>query len=299
MNFDFSKAIEWFESTGFYKDLLSKLPTPLNNPVLCGIILIVILIFIVFSVIEHINNYRIRRRIKKKNREYEEKRIDDKIKAAEEKEQSKDMEKYLQFMMMAQMQNMTSMQNLSFDQWKRQSEEGSLPQPEPITKEEPIVKLDAITGLFNETAFTSALENYETSELSIITISINRAKKGHLSESDILKTVADMMCEVWGKNKCYRTGNAEFTAISTKEYRRSIEKDIHTFKDFLGDLSAIVAVGLADASDVEGRATADKIRKASVCAMCTDRQSSKKKTEDSMPVEVTGLAHIVKKLEKE
>jgi len=116
----YTKIIEWFESTGLYRDLLSKLPSPLNNSVFSGIVVIILLVIAVISLVDAINMARIRRRIKKKNRAYEEKKLDEKLKAEEEKSQNKEIEKCLQMMMVTQMQNMTSAQEALADQVKRE-----------------------------------------------------------------------------------------------------------------------------------------------------------------------------------
>ena len=105
---DFTKVIEWFEATSLYKDLLSKLPEPLNNSVFAGIVLLILGILVIWSIADYIGSVRIRRRIKRKSREYEEREIENKLKAAEEKAQNDEINKCLQVMMVTQMQNMVS-----------------------------------------------------------------------------------------------------------------------------------------------------------------------------------------------
>lgn len=118
----FEQYINWFENLSFYKDYLSRFPEPLNNPVFLSALAIFLAVSLISSLINHISSWRFHRRIKAKNRRLEEEKLNQKIReAAEIRERNKDSElfnTYMRFIMMAQMQNMSSLTNLTFEQWQ-------------------------------------------------------------------------------------------------------------------------------------------------------------------------------------
>lgn len=118
----FEQYINWFENLSFYKDYLSRFPEPLNNPVFLSALAIFLAVSLISSLINHISSWRFHRRIKAKNRRLEEEKLNQKIREdAEIRERNKDSElfnTYMRFIMMAQMQNMSSLTNLTFEQWQ-------------------------------------------------------------------------------------------------------------------------------------------------------------------------------------
>lgn len=118
----FEQYINWFEKLSFYKEYLSRFPDPLNNPVFLSALAIFLAVSLISSLINHISSWRFHRRIKAKNRKLEEEKLNQKIReAAEIRERNKDSElfnTYMRFIMMAQMQNMSSLTNLTFEQWQ-------------------------------------------------------------------------------------------------------------------------------------------------------------------------------------
>lgn len=118
----FEQYINWFENLSFYRDYLSRFPEPLNNPVFLSALAIFLSVSLISSLINHISSWRFHRRIKAKNRRLEEEKLNQKIReAAEIRERNKDSElfnTYMRFIMMAQMQNMSSLTNLTFEQWQ-------------------------------------------------------------------------------------------------------------------------------------------------------------------------------------
>lgn len=118
----FEQYINWFENLSFYKEYLSRFPEPLNNPVFLSALAIFLAVSLISSLINHISSWRFHRRIKAKNRKLEEEKLNQKIReAAEIRERNKDSElfnTYMRFIMMAQMQNMSSLTNLTFEQWQ-------------------------------------------------------------------------------------------------------------------------------------------------------------------------------------
>ena len=149
MNFSFEGIITWFETTALYREVISRLPAPLNNSVFSGIVIIVLIVFVIISLIDRIKEAKIRRRIKKKNRQYEEKKLDEALRQSEEVSQNRAMEKYLQFMMMVQMQNAMSLQGMSYDQWKKEVYENE--HFKPFFDGDNMPNIDTIAEFLNKT----------------------------------------------------------------------------------------------------------------------------------------------------
>ena len=119
MEADFYKAyIEWFESQVIYREYVSKFPEPFCNPAFASALALVAILFLLVSMWEHLRNWRIRKRIKRKNRELELKQLEMRMREEEQRKRVAEMEEYMRFMMLAQMQNMTSLMGLSFEQWR-------------------------------------------------------------------------------------------------------------------------------------------------------------------------------------
>ena len=77
---------------------------------------------LVSTIVNHIISWRFYRRIKAKNRKLEEEKIDRKLQEAEEEKWKKNenelFRNYIKFVMMAQIQNMDSLKNITFEQWQ-------------------------------------------------------------------------------------------------------------------------------------------------------------------------------------
>lgn len=114
----YKEYVEWFEALDFYQEYMSKFPEPFNNPAFASAVVLVIMFFLFMSVFEHLRNWRIRKRIKRKNRELELKRLEIQMKEEDHRKRVSEMEEYMRFMMMAQMQNMNSLLGMSFEQWR-------------------------------------------------------------------------------------------------------------------------------------------------------------------------------------
>ena len=140
----FEQYINWFENLSFYKEYLSRFPEPLNNPVFLSALAIFLAVSLISSLINHISSWRFHRRIKAKNRKLEEEKLNQKIReAAEIRERNKDSElfnTYMRFIMMAQIQNMSSLTNLTFEQWQhamsKSTEVVSVVEEAPVTRPE-------------------------------------------------------------------------------------------------------------------------------------------------------------------
>lgn len=119
METDFYKAyMEWFESLALYQEYVSKFPEPFCNPAFASALALAAILFLLVSTWEHFRNWRIRKRIKRKNRELELKHMEMQMKEEEQRKRVAEVEEYMRFMMLAQMQNVTSLMGLSFEQWR-------------------------------------------------------------------------------------------------------------------------------------------------------------------------------------
>ena len=114
--------LDWFEHLKLYQEYLSKLPEPFNHSILLSILFLCLMFTLVSTIVNHILSWRFYRRIKSKNRKLEEEKIDRKLQEAEEEKWKKNenelFRNYIKFVMMAQIQNMDSLKNITFEQWQ-------------------------------------------------------------------------------------------------------------------------------------------------------------------------------------
>ena len=114
--------LDWFEHLKLYQEYLSKLPEPFNHSILLSILFLCLMFTLVSTIVNHILSWRFYRRIKAKNRKLEEEKIDRKLQEAEEEKWKKSenelFRNYIKFVMMAQIQNMDSLKNITFEQWQ-------------------------------------------------------------------------------------------------------------------------------------------------------------------------------------
>ncbi len=160
----FDSFVLWFADTSFYEKYVSQWPAPLNNVSFDATILIILLIIAVKAVIDAIQSYFFHQRLKAKQRRNRELELDRAIKEKEKSDENELLSQYMKFMMIAQMQNMTSVQGLSFDAWKQMKTEAEnkglvkeaakdtepepkkeavepiVPKPEPIAASEPVIE---------------------------------------------------------------------------------------------------------------------------------------------------------------
>jgi len=114
----------WFENLDIYQEWMKNLPEPLNNAAFASAVFLGAAIFLLTAVVNRIllvrwnaRQRRARRRMEEQRRqEMEEQRERDRH-SREDREQ---MDLYLRFLMTAQMQNFTSLQGITFGQWKSQ-----------------------------------------------------------------------------------------------------------------------------------------------------------------------------------
>lgn len=119
----YEKYITWFVSQDLYSDYLSDLPEPMNNPVFLSIAFAVIVIAVVIGVFDWFRGKLYHMNYRKKQHELDERRLQREMneeKRAQATARRDDMwDKYMQFMMLVQTQKMTSLYNLSYDQFLR------------------------------------------------------------------------------------------------------------------------------------------------------------------------------------
>ena len=135
MDLDYQGFVQWFESLRFYKEYMSKFPEPLCNPAFASLVVAVAVLCVVWSIVEGIRNWRLRCRIRRKTRRLEEKRIENQLKEESAVKQKNELDEYMRFMMLAQLQNMTSLQSLTFEQWR-----GNLATVPAVYREMEVVK---------------------------------------------------------------------------------------------------------------------------------------------------------------
>ena len=116
---------------------MSKFPEPFNNPAFASAVILIAVAFLLVSVMEHLRNWRIGKRIKRKNRELELKRLEMQMKEEEHRKRVSEMEEYMRFMMMDQMQNMNSLLGMSFEQWRYHRHGYTIPEPESYQEDAP------------------------------------------------------------------------------------------------------------------------------------------------------------------
>lgn len=135
MDLDYQGFVQWFESLRFYKEYMSKFPEPLCNPAFASLVVAVAVLCVVWSIVEGIRNWRLRCRIRRKTRRLEEKRIENQLKEESAVKQKNELDEYMRFMMFAQLQNMSSLQSLTFEQWR-----GNLATVPAVYREMEVVK---------------------------------------------------------------------------------------------------------------------------------------------------------------
>ena len=135
MDLDYQGFVQWFESLRFYKGYMSKFPEPLCNPAFASLVVAVAVLCVVWSIVEGIRNWRLRCRIRRKTRRLEEKRIENQLKEESAVKQKNELDEYMRFMMLAQLQNMSSLQSLTFEQWR-----GNLATVPAVYREMEVVK---------------------------------------------------------------------------------------------------------------------------------------------------------------
>jgi len=135
VDLDYQGFVQWFESLRFYKEYMSKFPEPLCNPAFASLVVAVAVLCVVWSIVEGIRNWRLRCRIRRKTRRLEEKRIENQLKEESAVKQKNELDEYMRFMMLAQLQNMSSLQSLTFEQWR-----GNLATVPAVYREMEVVK---------------------------------------------------------------------------------------------------------------------------------------------------------------
>ena len=210
----FDTFVLWFAQTSFYTKYVSQWPAPLNNVSFDAAILVIAIVFGVKAVYDSISSYRFHQRLKAKQRMLEEQNLDKELRDAKKADTNELMDQYMKFMMMAQMQNMTSVMGLSFDQWKDMKngiEEKQVPKVEAKQKTEVSVEkkkvkipvpsfefekkqkpkkepvpvptgpdpslIDELTGLWNRRAYNQAFERVSQKNIGVVYLDVNNLKQ--------------------------------------------------------------------------------------------------------------------------
>ena len=304
----YEQYLEWFTEQGFYLDYLINLPEPLNNPTFASAVVLVAGVMVASSVIGSIKSWAFHRKIVKKNRELEELRANQRLEDAKREQERKlqreaerdadrnmmrdMMSQYQEFMAMVHAQNamgqMMSLKNMTFDQWQMQmyKQQANEVIQTPSQKELDVkYNTDIVTGLLNRNAYERDVQEVDIRKLGIVSIDANNLKKlndseGHDAGDMLLRSIAEAIVSVWGKERSYRTGGDEFTVITEGVKEKVTRKNMETFRELVSDDGCSAAVGYADAFSVKGKPSLEKIQKASDQAMYMDKNSYKKAIED-------------------
>lgn len=114
----------WFENLDIYREWMKKLPEPLNNAAFASAVFLGAVFFLLTAVVNRILLIRWNARQRKARRRMEEQRRQEMGEQRERERRSREdreqMDIYLRFLMTAQMQNLTSLQGITFGQWKAQ-----------------------------------------------------------------------------------------------------------------------------------------------------------------------------------
>lgn len=114
----------WFEKLDIYQEWMKNLPEPLNNAAFASAVFLGAVFFLLTAVVNRILLVRWNARQRKARRRMEEQRRQEMEEQRERerhgREDREQMDLYLRFLMTAQMQNLTSLQGITFGQWKAQ-----------------------------------------------------------------------------------------------------------------------------------------------------------------------------------
>ena len=114
----------WFENLDIYQEWMKNLPEPLNNAAFASAVFLGAVFFLLTAVVNRILLIRWNARQRKARRRMEEQRRQEMEEQRERERHSREdreqMDLYLRFLMTAQMQNFTSLQGITFGQWKAQ-----------------------------------------------------------------------------------------------------------------------------------------------------------------------------------
>lgn len=309
----YEQYLEWFTEQGFYLDYMINLPEPLNNPTFASAVVLVAGVMIVSSVVGQVKSWAFHRKIVKKNRELEEFRANQRLEDAKREQERKlqreaerdadrnmmrdMMSQYQEFMAMVHAQNamgqMMSLKNMTFDQWQMQmyKQQANAVIDTPSQKELDVkYNTDVVTGLLNRNAYERDVQEIDVKKLGLVSIDANNLKKlndseGHDAGDKLLRSVAEAIASVWGKERSYRTGGDEFVVITEGVKEKVTRKNMETFRELVSDDGYSAAVGYADAFTVKGKPSLEKIQKASDQAMYMDKNSYKKALEDKQAEE--------------
>lgn len=144
--------------------------------------------------------------------------------------------------------------------------------------------LDQLTGIKNKTAFEEETNDISVKDIVLIMVDANYLKQvndmfGHQKGDVCIVSIATALCQVFGKDACYRVGGDEFFVVIKKdEYQPKMLEELKKYliekskqTELEGWLSA--AVGVAIGSNE----TFDELKNNADKAMYADKKSEKEK----------------------
>lgn len=276
----FDELVGWFGGTEFYLKYVSQWPAPFNIVSVDVCLLIVAAIFVAGTLYETVGNYKFKQRVRMKQQRNQEEALEREHKEMEREKREQEryereqeerkakresdelMNQYMRFVMMAQMQNVSSCLGITFDQFKdmkfkveekKESEEKvqePAPAPEPIVVERVVEKVvvddslayqDELTKLGNRRAYNKAFEEAVASCMSVIYFDINNLKttndtKGHAVGDKLITTVASLIRNTFGEYT-YRLGGDEFVVLLNIKDEGKVSDMVTSFRNKVADLN--------------------------------------------------------------
>lgn len=111
-------------------------------------------------------------------------------------------------------------------------------------------KRDPLTGCSNRMAMEWAYDNEfdGTSDMCVIACDLNGLKlvndvKGHKAGDQFICDVAELLCQVFGRDNVYRLGGDEFAVIKQGETKEQIKKEIEDFDAECREKDVSVSIG--------------------------------------------------------
>lgn len=210
----------WFENLDIYQEWMKNLPEPFNNAAFASAVFLGAVFFLLTAVVNRILLVRWNARQRKARRRMEEQRRQEMEEQRERerhgREDREQMDLYLRFLMTAQMQNLTSLQSITFGQWKAQMLAEQAACEAGLAEGAPGEGMEKETGTEAEDR-TKPAEKVEAAvvepserisesvEICVEAAAVESASENENSDQEVLTAQAD--------GSCYLTKNTEEITI--------------------------------------------------------------------------------------
>ena len=235
----FKNFVLWFASTDFYINYVSQWPAPLNNVSFDAFILLILIIYGAWQAYNGIQSMKFHQRLKKKQQELEEQRLNNELNGTDNASTDKLFNQYMKFILVAEMKKMTSMSELSFDEFK--SMKNKAEEEKPDDRVERLV--DDMTGTFNREAFREDVEKISQKDMAVVYFDANNLKKtndelGHSYGDKLILKIAEEARNAF-PDHVYRVGGDEFIALLDGAGKRTISRKIDFIRSSLTEATEL------------------------------------------------------------